>query len=261
MNTLDNILSGGEAAPAEAEQEQVTQATEGEGQREQPEASTEPTQTKMVPHEALHAEKQKVKRYTEEVAEFRRANETLSRQVSELLQRVPVPKVEQPAKPDIFENPDGFVKASVGEAINPIEQKFGQFVEHFSKSKAIEAHGEEGLTEAFRALDQAAASGNPDAIKTVAAVKQSMDPYGDIVKWHKRQRVQAEIGDDPAAYRAKLEAEIREKVLAELGSNEQPRQAPVLPSNLAGARNVGARSGPAWSGPAPLQDIFNRNRA
>lgn len=39
----------------------------------------------------------------------------------------------------------------------------------------------------------------------------------------------------------------------------QPRR-PVFPSNIAGARNVGVRSGPVWSGPAPLQDIFDRSR-
>lgn len=267
MSDLDSILSGqGEAVSETPEKEQVT-ATEGESQQEQPEASTqegdETGGQKTVPHAALHAERQKVKRYTEEVAEFRRANETLSRQVTELLQRVPVPKVEQPPKPDIFENPDQFVRQSVGEFVNPLEQKFGQFIEHFSKSNAIKAHGEDGLTEAFRALDQAALSGNPEAIRTVSAVKQSMDPYGDIVSWHKRQKAQAEIGDDPAAYKAKLEAEIREKLLAEIngGEQQQAKPTPVMPSNIAGARNVGARSGPAWSGPAPLQDIFNRSRA
>jgi hypothetical protein len=31
-----------------------------------------------------------------------------------------------------------------------------------------------------------------------------------------------------------------------------------FPSNLAGARNVGRRMGPAWSGPTPLNDIFKR---
>ena len=37
-------------------------------------------------------------------------------------------------------------------------------------------------------------------------------------------------------------------------------RATVAPSNLAGARNVGTRSGPAWSGPASLNDIFDRGR-
>ena len=32
----------------------------------------------------------------------------------------------------------------------------------------------------------------------------------------------------------------------------------MLPTNLAGARNAGTRGGPAYGGPQPLQDIFNR---
>ena len=38
------------------------------------------------------------------------------------------------------------------------------------------------------------------------------------------------------------------------------RFAHATPSNLAGARNVGSRSGPAWSGPASLNDIFDRRK-
>ncbi|WP_375308677.1 hypothetical protein WI560_15445 [Bradyrhizobium sp. A11] len=44
----------------------------------------------------------------------------------------------------------------------------------------------------------------------------------------------------------------------------QPQRQPspqVFPSNFANVRNVGVRNGPAWAGPAPLQDIFKRGRA
>jgi hypothetical protein len=46
---------------AKASSRKIEAEGEGEGQGQ-----------KMVPHEALHAEKQKVKRYTEEVADFRK---------------------------------------------------------------------------------------------------------------------------------------------------------------------------------------------
>ena len=93
-------------------------------------------------------------------------------------------------------------------------------------------------------------------------VANSPNRYAAAVQWHQRQLAQAEIGDDPAAYKAKLEAEVREKVLAELqqgdGQQTQQRQA-AMPSNFASARNVANRSaGPAWSGPASIQDIFKR---
>ena len=71
----------------------------------------------------------------------------------------------------------------------------------------------------------------------------------------------AEIGSDPAAYKAKLAEEIRSQLMAEFQQGQQPaaqRAAPVMPSNFATGRNVGARSGPAWSGPPSLDDIFKR---
>ncbi len=51
--------------------------------------------------------------------------------------------------------------------------------------------------------------------------------------------------------REQLEAEIRAKIMAEIGMPQ--RQAPTT---LATERSVGARSGPAWSGPTPLGDIL-----
>ena len=77
MNSLDNILSGqGDAVSEQPINEEVTQqVTEGEVQQEQQADAIEeePSDGKqrLVPHEALHAEKQKTKRYTEEVSSLR----------------------------------------------------------------------------------------------------------------------------------------------------------------------------------------------
>jgi hypothetical protein len=52
-----------------------------------------------------------------------------------------------------------------------------------SRLFAVKEHGEERVTQAYSALDQAAKSGDPQALAVVQAVKQSMDPYGDIARW------------------------------------------------------------------------------
>jgi hypothetical protein len=262
--TLDNILSGrGEAASEQVEQaaETVTQAaTEGEGQQEQ---QTEQTggeggrqgQT-MVPHEALHAEKQKVKRYTEEVAEFRRSNETLQRQVSELLQRMPVPKQEQQPTPDFFENPADATKHVVA----PQFEQINQTLLAFAKDNAITRFTEERVNEAEQAFINAMQSKSLDPADYHKVVN-SPNRYAAAVQWHQRQQAQAEIGDDPAAFKAKVEAEILAKhglTPSETPAQQQRPATPVMPSNLATARNVGARSGPTWSGPTALGDIFKR---
>jgi len=261
--SLDNILSwNGEAVTEQNTivEENVTQAAEGESQQ-QTEATEQGVQSqgqKMVPHEALHAEKQKVKRYTEEVSDFRKSNEALQRQVAELLQRVPLPKQEQPQAPDQFEDFQGAARHAVSSDLERVNATLMANAQLIAGVK----YGDDKVAEAEQAFMEAARSNKLDPAD-YHKVANSPNRYAAAVQWHQRQLAQAEIGDDPAAFRAKLETELREKITAELQQGEQPqtqqRQA-VMPSNLAGARNVGARSGPAWSGPQTLQDIFNRQR-
>lgn len=261
MNTLDNILSGRSDAASEQGQqvEEVAQVVETQEQ----EAPVEQQQTegegdgrqKMVPHEALHAEKQKVKRYTDEVVDLRKSNETLQRQIAEVLQRIPVPKVEPQQPPDQFEDFQGATR----HAVKPEIDRVGQALMANAQMIAGIKYGDEKVTEAESAFKQAFESGKidpADAQKVLA----SPNVFAAAVQWHQRQIAQAEIGDDPAAFRARVEAELREKITAELqqGNQQQDKPAQVLPSNLAGARNVGSRSGPAWSGPTPIIDIFKR---
>jgi hypothetical protein len=266
VNDLDDILSGrGEAAPEQTNTEQqVTQAAqEPAGESQQEPAATEAAPDgeqqqgqKMVPHEALHAEKQKVKRYTEEVAEFRRTNEALQRQIAELLQRVPVPQQEQRQVPDIFENPQGAVHHMVA----PQFDQINQHLLAIAKDNAIVRYTEDKVNEAETAFIQALQSRSLDPADYQRVVS-SPNRYAAAVQWHQRQLAQQEIGDDPAAFKEKVRAEIEAEILSKHGLSKgaaAQTAAAVMPSNLAGARNVGTRAGPAWSGPPNLQDIFKR---
>ena len=58
-------------------------------------------------------------------------------------------------------------------------------------------------------------------------------------------------GSNTGPSREQLEAEIREKIMAEIGINR-----PQVPTTLANERSVGSRSGPGWSGPTPLNDLI-----
>lgn len=269
MDTLDNILSGqGDAVSEQSLNEEVTQAaTEGQLADDQPQIDAEGQEGQgqrqaMVPHEALHAEKQKVKRYTEEVSEFRRTNEALQRQVAELLQRVPVPKKEEAAKPDWFENPDAATQHVVQQSVDPQFQRLNQTLLANAQLIASVKYGDDKVAAADQAFMEAVNSGKLDPVE-YQRVTTAPNIFAAAVQWHQRQLAQAEIGDDPSAYRAKVEAEILAKYGIQPGTQQQaqPGQqaAPaVMPSNIAGARNVGSRSGPAWSGPPSLQDIFAR---
>ena len=106
-----------------------------------------------------------------------------------------------------------------------------------SKSEFISEFGRAKYQELDAALGHWAESGDPRVAQFVQA---------------------ASAHDDPVVYAA--------AIMQQLGlwtpeqAEQQPqRPAVTFPSNLAGARNVGARRGPEWGGPRPLQDIFDRN--
>lgn len=260
MAELDSILSGKGAVASEPVVEEQVEAPEAQAAPEtdideQAGQGDEQAGQKMVPHEALHAEKQKVKRYTEQVADFERKlaeqNTAWERRFEQLIQTVrPQPQQEKPPAPDFWENPDAYLT----QKLTPVQQQMQQQREEFSLMMANEKYGAEAVQEAYRAI-ASEVEANPAARAHVQAIMQTPHPYGALVDWHRKRQAAAEIGDDPAAYRERLKAEL----LAEMqGAAPAAATPPVMPSNLAGARNVGSRSGPAWSGPQSLNDIFDR---
>jgi hypothetical protein len=88
------------------------------------------------------------------------------------------------------------------------------------------------------------------------------------VKWNAQRKARAEIGDDPEAYKARIRAEYLEELRngtaqtngRDLLEDEPPpfRRPPRMPSDLSSARNVGSRSGPAFSEPSIKDILANR---
>ena len=173
-------------------------------------------------------------------AEIREAYERADRRASEYERRFLAlqPKPEPVAKPDIFEKPDEFVRSNIEEVVTPLQQQFSSFIETVSRKDAIREHGQERVTEAFSALDQAAKSGDPQAQAIVQSVKQSMDPYGDIVNWYRG----AEASRDPDAFfQRRLEEALKDdkfkgELLTKLQppSEEQPKSVFNLPPRSIG---------------------------
>lgn len=113
-----------------------------------------------------------------------------------------------------------------------------------SERLAVKEHGKETVEKAFEKY-QAEAQRNP---ALAYQMRNASDPYGEIVKWSKQRELMDEIGTDPSAYRAKLEAEIRASL------QPRPPEA-VIPASLAGVRSAGSR-GTTWTGPPPLDSIL-----
>lgn len=97
------------------------------------------------------------------------------------------------------------------------------------------------------------------------AIRQP-DPWGAAFTQFQRERVVEEVGDDPAAYRKRLEDQIRAEILAEQQRDPAPANPqmraqpnPTPPPATAGVRSAAPRSGgPAFTGPTPLGDILSR---
>jgi hypothetical protein len=264
MQPLDNILSGsGEAVSPEAEKpvtQETTQSqteTPAQTDTEEPEALDVGGQ-KMVPQQALHASREKVKRYTEQVAAFEKqmaeSNAAWERRFTQMVEAVKPPQPQQQA-PDQFEDFNGAAR----HAVAPQMQELSKMLMANARLTAETRFTEEKVNAAEQAFMQAVQTQALDQADYQRVVN-APNRFAAAVQWHQRQEAQKEIGTDPAAYKAKVEAEIREKVLAELQQGGQPQatqqRAPgAMPSNLAAARNVGSRSVQPFA-PRDINDIF-----
>jgi len=118
--------------------------------------------------------------------------------------------------------------------------------ERFNTSEMLARQSYKDLDDKVNVFMEAAKS-NP---ALAAALHQQRHPWEFAYKEGARMLMLQEVGDDPAAYRAKVEAEIR----AQLQSQAQPQV--NVPSSLNGARSVASRSSPAWTGPTDLGNIL-----
>jgi hypothetical protein len=270
--SLDTILSGREpASAAETTQDVTTQpapeVSEVEPTTEQqPEAheGSEPSKDgKQPPIGAIRqAERDKAdKRYTAVLdglrTEIATRDAAWEQRVARLME-AQKPKAEPRPAPDIFEDANGAILHTV----QPHLTEMRQVLMHNSRLIAEQRHTEDAVSAADAAFSEAHAKGQLDPAEA-QRVLSSPNIYDAAVKWHRRQQAQAEIGDDPAAFKERLRKELMAELQAN-GGGEQPQAqqeqpaARVMPSNFATARNVGARSGPAWAGPTSLNDIFKR---
>lgn len=172
-----------EEAPAERQRDEQGRFV---AKTEEPEPKPEPEAAKPVETESVG------------MKQIREAYERAQRRVEALEQRflAQQPKPEPQPRPDMFEKPDAFVGSHIQEALTPLQQQFSTFIETVSRRDAIREHGQERVSEAYKALDQAASNGDAQALAIVKQVKQSMDPYGDIVSWYKS----AEAAHNPQGF-------------------------------------------------------------
>lgn len=265
---LENILSGqGAVAPAPETRTEPQPEQPAEPQANAEPASEGEPQTDergMVPVAALQAERQKAKRYTEQVAEFQTKLEQQNAQWEQRFNQIfsqlqPKPAQPEPEQaPDIWTDPDAYLQRGVQQAVSPV---MGQ-LKAMQRGMAELQFKPEVVAEAEKAFNTAAQAGQLPK-EFIQQINGSPNPWAAAVQWHQQQTAMAEIGSDPAAWKAQQREALKAEIMAELQQGQQPgaqRAAPVMPGNFATGRNVGARSGPAYAGPPNLDDILGMRR-
>lgn len=121
------------------------------------------------------------------------------------------------------------------------------FAAELSEVKARSSYGSDVVDEAYKTAEAAG---------VLDQFKGKHDPWGELTKWHRQQKVMQEVGDDPSAYKARLEAEIRKQVEAEMVAKQAAAIAGTPAPSMAHATGTGGGTRTTWSGPTPLNNIL-----
>jgi hypothetical protein len=224
----------------------------------EPEEDEEPAPARdgeaVVPRRALEDERSKRQNWVERAAKAEAERDMLNKQLEEArraTQAPPPPPQYQASGPDPSTDPVGFVQwRSREDAKERLNERL-----NLSELLLRKEVGDEKVDAAIHDFQEAAKQNQSLFHKLYA----QPDPYGWAFKEVEKLRVMNEIGDDPAAYKAKLLAEVEaERIGAGNGNGAAHPVSPAagLPPSLATARSVAGRSSPAWTGPPSLDQLF-----
>ena len=216
-----------------------------------------------IPRQAFDRERQrrqdwkeKAARLEGQIAEMQRQQQEAQRAAS---QPPPQPIYRQPA-PDPAADPHGYANY-VGQ-----QQVQVQLNHQLNVSEMLlrEKIGDDKVSEYVNEFKELAARDQ----SLYPKLYSQPHPYAWMQREVERQRVLRDVGDDPSAYRSKIEAEARAKWEAEAAAKAPPP--PVSPAaglqpSLANARSVAGRTATTWTGMTSDEDLVasiqNRKRS
>lgn len=212
----------------------------------EPDASAPPApEPERIPIAALKDERHKRQQLEEQLRQ-------LTEQVARFQQPQPQPEFRLP---DPVEDPEGFAAFQHHQVLNAKLD--------ISEEITRTAVGDE-VVDAARDWAVSRFRDNPAFQQTVLSQR---NPWGYVVKEYQQSQKMAKLADfdvgdidaflqwkqnGAAGNAEQMKAQLREELMAELNLR------PQVPTTLAGDRSVGSRSGPAWTGPTPVSDIFGR---
>ena len=160
------------------------------------------------------------------------------------LKTLAAPKAAPTPPPDVFEDPQGFSQHMQRQ----LEAATTSQKLEMSKFMAEREFGAEQVQAMYDYFEQ-----HPDQSQ---AFRNSPSPYHAGMEHYNKHRVAQEIGSDPAAYREKLEAEIRTKLEAEMVAKQARDNAGKFAPSMANATGTGGGPKSNWTGPADLTSIL-----
>lgn len=229
MATMEETVNG----PEGGEQQQVVEGQQGEQQENPGEgqgtgaagAPPAPHTEGLVPRKALEEERKGRQDWKEKAIRAEAERDELRRRV------------------------DGGQAQVQQRELDPVEvhaSRIENVLLNASERAARKEYGTETVDKAFARFEEEVRK-NPALGEQV---RFSADPWDELVKAGQRLIAMDEIGTDPAAYRKRIEDEVR--------ATFQPKQPePVIPASLADARSAGSR-GTVWTGPTPFDAILKK---
>lgn len=195
----------------------------------------------MVPHQALHAERQARRALERELGEMRMMQANLQAQMPQ-----PDPLSQ------FAHDPAGFVQQHV----SPMAHQVNEMRELMLELRAAQSHGQERVEAAKRAAEDFRDSGDPGVNLLIHRLLNTANPFDELVRWHDEHSRMRQYGDDPEAY---IAAEVERRL-----AGGPPQHYPAaafprsMPPSFAGARNGAPRQGQHHGGPRPLSEIMKR---
>ena len=231
MSDLDDLLPEGpqEEVQNETPVEAEAETPEGEAVEAEVEPQEEPKEDPKTVPLAAHIEQRK---------EFQAKLDAVQQKLDEIAKPKP-----EPVKAPEFLDPEG---AQYFQGM--VSNMQANFAAELSETKARMKYGEEHVDEAIKAATQA---------NMVDSFKGQPDAWGKLAEWHKQQKVVAEIGDDPQAFKAKMREELLAEIKSELAAEQVKAAAGQPAPSLAGVQGTGNAAQGKWNGPRAIDDLLS----
>lgn len=220
------------------------------------EAKPEPAAPAAAPTAKVETEEELAARHPAWMRKQLKAERERADRAERQLQQAP--RREQPRQPPSEEELNRPVTRAEIQSFHETERLIAKL--EMSENIFVDKHGEDSFEEVREWLisKQIAPGNNPMEGWAMA----QRNPWAAAYQQYQRERIASEIGDDPAAYRAKLEEQIRSEYEAKMAAHEPVATAPTMqrsapPAPASTARSAAPRDQVGrFTGPSPLKSVF-----